>query len=56
MRSADGNTNLSEKDLGRFAFQWIEDKDTLDFQEVAPGVNFLSLAAFFLFLPFLLIK
>lgn len=47
VRSADENTNLSEKDLGRFAFQWMEDKDALDFQEVTPGVGFLSLAASF---------
>jgi hypothetical protein len=47
--STDGNANLSEKDLGRFGYQWMDDMDTLDFQEVAPGVGFLSLIAFFAF-------
>lgn len=49
VRSTDGNANLSEKDLGRFGYQWMDDKGTLDFQEVAPGVGSLSLIAF---LPF----
>ncbi|QKX55211.1 uncharacterized protein TRUGW13939_02303 [Talaromyces rugulosus] len=46
VRSTDGNANLSEKDLGRFGYQWMDDKGTLDFQEVAPGDrNLLPLLA-----------